>query len=169
MPNPENDVQNSTQSKENFSKRNRNCCPYWNNILGRDKTLDLTCYWYHNVKRFRDLCLKGDFDLERRGQKSQEVTSFDKNEKMRSPRVNWVNFPIWPGVRTWLESSISVLRNGSGGGEKGRISLGLGYCPDQPNQNHYKAFEAWRRNTWKFNNSMRNLDKMFSQFLDIFT
>lgn len=32
--------------------------------------------------------MKGDFDLERGGQKSQEVTSFDKNEKMRSPRVN---------------------------------------------------------------------------------
>ena len=31
--------------------------------------------------------MKGDFDLERRGQKSQEVTSFDKNEKMKRRHI----------------------------------------------------------------------------------
>ena len=48
--------------------------------------------------------------------------------------------PSLTRVQIWFESLISVLWNGSGDGRKGRIILGRGYCQDQPNQNHYKAY-----------------------------
>ena len=55
-----------------------------------------------------------------------EVT---KGKLSQLPHLTW--------VQIWLESLISVLWNGSG---DRRIILGRGYCQDQPNQNHYKAY-----------------------------
>ena len=62
---------------------------------------------------------------------SMDVRAWDPNRQSGMRELN--------RCATGLAPSISILWNGSGGVGKRRISLGLGYCQDQPNQNHYKA------------------------------
>ena len=65
---------------------------------------------------------------------------FQQNWEDEITKGKLCQLPSFTWVQIWLESLISVLRNGSGDGRKGKIILGRGYCQDQPNQNHYKAY-----------------------------